>query len=376
MSLRQAVVQYWSAVISGKAREPVSGIVRALLTIVSWGYGVGARLRNLCYDRQFWMFKTVRLPAAVVSTGNVALGGTGKTPFVELLARRLEEMGRKTCILSRGYGRPSESRENDEYLMLRERLPKVPHLVGRERLLTGIHAILQFRSDVLILDDGFQHRKLAHDLDIVLVDALNPLGHGHLLPRGRLRERASGLRRAHLICLTHTDLAEPEALEAVRQRISRLAPDVPILEAKHQPRALRPLLPAGKEQPGRALAGKRVGAFCALGSPGSFLEELRRLGAEVVRQSLFPDHHRFTATDFERLFADARAASADVLVCTHKDAVKLLPDLAPPVPILALMMELVILRGHEHLDEALRRLPVKVGPMKLRYLGKEEGAED
>ncbi len=375
MSLHQRVVRYWSVAVSGEARGPVAGLLRAFLTPLAWGYGLGVKLRNLCYDRQFWMFKTVRLPVAVVSVGNIAVGGTGKTPFVALLAERLGGMGRKPCILSRGYGRGSEASHNDEYLMLRELLPDVPHLVGTERLLTGIHAILQFRSDVLILDDGFQHRKLARDLDIVLVDALQPLGLGHLLPRGRLRELVSGFGRAHLICLTHSDLVEPEALKKVRRRVRRLAPGVPILEAKHQPRALRPVLPDGEEQPVGALAGKRVAAFCALGSPESFIEEVRLLGAEVVHQALFPDHHRFTVSEFQRLCADAGDAGAELLLCTHKDAVKLPDDLSPPLPVLALEMELVILRGEEHLQEALSALPVKVGPMRLRYQGEEDSAE-
>ncbi|MCK4300612.1 MAG: tetraacyldisaccharide 4'-kinase, partial [Planctomycetes bacterium] len=375
------VIRYWLEAIAPSGSEgrrgwrPLAELLRVLLAVVSWPYGLVVKLRNFLYDRQFWMFKTVHFPVAVVSVGNVAVGGTGKTPFVELLARRLSERGRGVCILSRGYGHGSEARRNDEYLMLKELLPEVPHLVGPERLLTGIQAILQFRSDVLILDDGFQHRKLARDLDIVLVDALQPLGLGHLLPRGRLRELVSGLGRAHLICLTHSDLVEPEALEQVSQRVSRLTPGVPILEAKHQPRALRPVLPDGEEQPVGALAGKRVAAFCALGSPESFIEELRRLGAEVVHQALFPDHHRFTVSEFQRLCADAGDAGAELLLCTHKDAVKLPDDLSPPLPVLALEMELVILRGEEHLQEALSALPVKVGPMRLRYQGEEDSAE-
>ena len=375
MSLQQAVIRYWGVVVSGERRGLGAGLLRALLRFISWGYGLGVALRNLLYDRQFWMFKTVRLPVAVVSVGNIALGGTGKTPFVALLARGLQERGRKPCILSRGYGSHPAAEHNDEYLMLRELLPKVPHLVGRERLITGIQALLQFRSDVLILDDGFQHRKLARDLDIVLVDALEPLGLGYLLPRGRLRERPGDLRRAHLICLTHSDLVAPEVLKEVRGRVIGLAPDVPLLEAKHQPRALRPLLPAGGEEPVEALAGKQVAVFCGLASPESFLAEVRRLGAQVVHRALFPDHHRLSGQELERLSAEAREAGADLLLCTHKDAVKLPPDLAPPLPVLALEMELVILRGQEHLEEALGRLPTKVGPMRLRYQGEDEVEE-
>lgn len=383
MSPKQAAIRYWERVVSGQARGPSAGLLRALLRLLAWGYGLGVGLRNLLYDRQFWMFKTVRLPVPVVSVGNIALGGTGKTPFVALLARRLRAGGRRPCILSRGYGSRPAADYNDEYLMLKELLPEVPHLVGRERLITGLQALLQFRPDVLILDDGFQHRKLARDLDIVLVDALEPWGLGYLLPRGRLRERPRSLRRAHLICLTHSDLVTPERLEALREELGRLAPGVPILEASHEPRGLRPAVAGGsagaggpwdRRQPAEALAGRRVAAFCGLASPESFLREVRRLGAEVVHRSLFPDHHRLSEEELERLFADARQAGADLLLCTHKDAVKLPRHLAPPLPVLALEMELVILRGEEHLEEALRRLPAEVGPMRLRYQGAEEAA--
>ena len=357
MGLRQAAVRYWSSAIAGRAGGFWGAVLRTLLSTLSYGYGASVKLRNLLYDRQLWMFKTVRLPVAVVSVGNIAIGGTGKTPFVALLARRLEALGREPCILSRGYGPTREAAQNDEYLMLRELLPRVPHLVGKERLLTGLQAILQFHPQVLILDDGFQHRKLARNLDIVLVDALQPLGLGHLLPRGRLREPAGELRRADLICLTHSDLVERRRLEEVRERVRRLAPAVPILEAQHQPRRLRPVLPLGEGQPPEMLARKRAAVFCALGSPESFVAEVRRLGAEVVHQALFPDHHRPSGPELERLFADARSAQADLLVCTHKDAVKLPRDLLPPIPILALEMELVILRGEEQLEKALGGLP-------------------
>jgi tetraacyldisaccharide 4'-kinase len=363
MGLEQTAVRYWSSAIAGRGGGFWGAALRALLSALSYGYGASVKVRNSLYDRQLWMFKTVRLPVAVVSVGNIAIGGTGKTPFVALLAGRLEAMGRGPCILSRGYGPKREAAQNDEYLMLRELLPKVPHLVGKERLLTGLQAILQFRPQVLILDDGFQHRKLARNLDIVLVDALQPLGLGHLLPRGRLREPAGELRRADLICLTHSDLVTRHRLEEVRERVRRLAPAVPILEAKHQPRRLRPVLPLGEGQPPEMLAQKRVAAFCALGSPESFVAEVRRLGAEVVHQALFPDHHRPSGPELERLFADAQKAQADLLVCTHKDAVKLPRDLLPPVPILALEMELVILRGEEQLEKALAGLPA---PMSFR----------
>jgi tetraacyldisaccharide 4'-kinase len=419
MSLEQAAVRYWSSTVTGGGGGFWGAVLRALLWGLSCGYGASITLRNFLYDHQLWMFKTVRLPVAVVSVGNVAVGGTGKTPFVALLARRLEAMGRRPCILSRGYGPKREAAQNDEYLMLRELLPKVPHLVGKERLLTGLQAVLQFRPEVLVLDDGFQHRKLARNLDIVLVDALEPLGLGHLIPRGRLREPAGELRRADLICLTHSDLVEPARLEKVRERVHRLAPAVPILEAKHQSRRLRPVLPRpatgsgcpteklwcpptggrdepfgpepkaeglrrvgrgtlsegrgtafanwrtpGSEgQPPETLAKKRVAAFCALGSPESFVAELRRLGAEVVHQALFPDHHSPSGPELERLFTEARAAQAELLVCTHKDAVKLPRDLSPPIPVLALEMEMVILRGEEQLEKALVGLPA---PMSLR----------
>jgi len=355
--LREAVIRYWSSLVGGTRGGPVSAVLRAGLVPMAITYGAVVGVRNFLYNHQWWLFKPGKLPATVVSVGNIAVGGTGKTPFVELLARRLSALGRSPCILSRGYGRRTSAEENDEFRMLRERLPDVPHVVGEDRLVRGIEAMLRFRPDVLVLDDGFQHRRLGRDLDIVLVDALQPLGFGNLLPLGRLREPARNLRRADLICLTHTDLVSEAELDAVRRRVARLAPDAPVLEAKHQPRTLRPVLPPGEDKPTEALARKRVAVFCGLGSPASFLADLRQLGAEVVYQALFPDHHQFAPGELEDVDARATEAGAEALICTHKDAVKLRSDWRPAHPVFALMMELVILKGSEHLDAVLAKLP-------------------
>jgi tetraacyldisaccharide 4'-kinase len=344
-------------VVSGRERGPLTLLLRGVLAVLSVLYGGVVRVRNFLYDRRWWLFRPGRLPAAVVSVGNIAVGGTGKTPFVEVLSRRLLALGRRPCILSRGYGSRTPAEANDEFRMLRERIPSVPHIVGEDRVVHGIEAVLRFLPDVLLLDDGFQHRRLARDLDIVLVDALQPLGFGNLLPLGRLREPARGLRRASLVCLTHTDLVTPEALDEVRQRVARLAPGVPVLETKHQPQALRAVAPAGDERAPESLADKPVWAFCALGSPASFLADLEKLGADVVGESLFPDHHQFRDVELDEIDGSASRAEAEWLVCTHKDAVKLPDGWQPALPVFILMMELVILSGQEALEAALAGLP-------------------
>ena len=172
----------------------------------------------------------------MVGVGNLTLGGTGKTPCVEYVADLYRQHEYRVAILSRGYrGEHNETGRNDEAMLLEENLPDVPHLQGRDRAALAATAVEELESEVLVLDDGFQHRRLARDLDIVLIDATNPWGFGYLFPRGALREPVSGLRRAGVVMITRADRASSEAIETMRQRIRHYA-SVPIVQTRHQPR--------------------------------------------------------------------------------------------------------------------------------------------
>src|SRR5947209_3482800 len=190
--------------------------------------------RNVLFDRG-WA-RSHRAAVPVISVGNLTVGGTGKTPCVEYVARFFRRMELSVAILSRGYG--AEHGPNDEALVLEENLPDVPHLQGADRVTLARTAVEELESEVLVLDDGFQHRRLARDLDIVLIDATNPWGHGYLLPRGLLRESPRGLKRAGVVMLTRCDQVSGDEVKRIRERVGQLAPQAAVVETIHRPAGL------------------------------------------------------------------------------------------------------------------------------------------
>lgn len=343
------------ALIRGESRGPLAGLARVGLRLIAFPYGWAVRLRNLAYGRG-WK-KRIRVSVPVVSVGNLTLGGTGKTPCVEFLARRLRGLGRQVAILSRGYRADGGSNHgpNDEALVLEDNCPDVPHLQGPDRAALAEVAIGELESDVLVLDDGFQHRRLHRDLDIVLIDATNPWGHGHLFPRGLLREPKSSLRRAHLAMITRCAMVDASVLDGLKTEIRALAPHVPVVESDHRPAAW--VNASRHEQPADAFRGKNVAAFCGLGNPDAFRRTLVDLGCTVTAWRTFPDHHGYTREDIDALRAWARELPADtVIATTQKDLVKIRLDQLGERPLWALRIELAILRGEESLDAALDNL--------------------
>lgn len=312
------------ALVRGQRRGPLAALGRLGLWALSLPYGAAVRLRNLAYDLGWLPRGGVEVP--VISVGNLTTGGTGKTPCVEYVAGYFRDRDYRVCILSRGYG--AEQGANDEFLVLADLLPDVPHLQGADRLALARTAIEELESQVLVLDDGFQHRRLIRDVNLVLIDATCPWGHGHLLPRGLLREPASGLRRADAVIVTRCDQAEAGEVEAIRRRVEQLAPGRPIAETVHEPVEL--LNASGASAPLHTVHGRRVGAFCGIGNPEAFRRTLLDLGATDVDLRIYPDHHAYTRADVEALRAWAGALPAGaIIVTTQKDLVKLrLDDLA------------------------------------------------
>lgn len=332
------------ALIRGEARGPFAALARFGLWLLSLGYGVAVRLRNLAYSRG-WV-RTHRVDRPVISVGNLSVGGTGKTPCVEYVADFFRGE-HQVAILSRGYG--AQHGPNDEALVLEENLPDVPHLQGPDRVDLANRAIEELESDVLVLDDGFQHRRLARDLDLVLIDATDPWGLGHLLPRGLLREPLSGLRRADAIILTRCDQG---AVGAVRDWIARRFPGKPIAEAVHEPVALKN---TAEERPLVELKNRPVGAFCGLGNPEAFRRTLGDLGATVADFRAYPDHHPYGRDDVEGLARWAESLPGDAwLVTTQKDFVKLRVDRLGGRPLWAVRVRLTFRAGQSELDDLLR----------------------
>jgi tetraacyldisaccharide 4'-kinase len=309
---------YYRALVSGRSRGFWPSLQRGGLRAVSVPYGWAVRLRNRLYDRGWKRCR--RLPVPVISVGNLTLGGTGKTPCVEYVARFCRQNGLRVAILSRGYG--STAGHNDEALVLEENLPDVPHLQGADRAALAAIAVKEWASDVLVLDDGLQHRRLARDLDLVLLDATEPWGYGHLFPRGMLREPRSGLRRAGFVMLTHCDQVDESERVRLRETVARLAPGVPVAETSHGPVDL--VNSKQRTAPLREVAERPVVAFCGIGNPNAFRRTLAHLGAEVCAFRTFADHHAYTRTDIDDLNTWARRRAARCIVLTtQKDLVKL-----------------------------------------------------
>jgi len=282
------------------------------------------------------------------------VGGTGKTPLVEFLARWFRRHDVRVTLISRGYAAQCGAR-NDEALELEQRLPDVPHLQNPDRVEAAQTAIVEFECQLILLDDAFQHRRIARDLDIVLIDAAAPFGFDHVLPRGLLREPLSGLRRADIVALSRADMIEPDRREAIRDRVRRYAPEAAWLELVHRPRAL--LSAGGEETPVDALVGKRVAAFCGIGNPAGFEHTLKSCGMTVAALREFPDHHDYSKDDVQSLIEWA-AAQSDIaaVVCTHKDLVKLEIDELGSLPLWAVTIGLDILAGHEEFEARLQQI--------------------
>jgi tetraacyldisaccharide 4'-kinase len=340
---------HYLRLVSGEARGLWPALQRLGLRAASLPYGLAVRLRNTAFQRG-WL-ASERVPVPVVSIGNLTAGGTGKTPCVEYVARFYRGLDRRVAILSRGYG--GAGGRNDEALVLEENLPDVPHLQGADRVALARTAVEELESEVLLLDDGFQHRRLARDVDVVLIDATVPWGHGYLLPRGLLREPPSSLRRASVLVLTRCDQAPAEQRERLRQTLARIAPQVPVVETTHRPVEL-----SNSESENAPLEFLREGpsaAFCGLGNPAAFRRSLLDLGARLEDFRVYPDHHAYSRADVEELrhWAGGLPAGA-AIVTTQKDLVKLRLSRLGDRPLWCLRIRLHVESGQDALEECLR----------------------
>ena len=340
---------YYLHLLSGETRGLGPALARLGLRAASVPYGLAVRLRNTAYARG-WL-RSEPVPVPVVSVGNLTAGGTGKTPCVEYIARFYRKLNRRVAILSRGYRGAGGC--NDEALLLKENLPDVPHLQAADRVALARTAFSKLESEVLVLDDGFQHRRLARDVDVVLIDTTAPWGHGYLLPRGLLREPPSSLRRAHVLVLTRCDQAPAEQRDRLRRTLSRIAPHKPVVETTHCPVEL-----SNRDGENAALELLRDGpaaAFCGIGNPEAFRRSLLDLGARLGDFRVYPDHHAYGRADIEELhrWADGLPAGT-VIVTTQKDVVKLRLSRLGDRPLWWLRIRLCVESGQDALDGCLR----------------------
>jgi tetraacyldisaccharide 4'-kinase len=269
--------------------------------------------------------------------------------MVEWLARHARRLGVRVAILSRGYGQTEGL--NDEGRVLEDNLPDVPHLQGSDRAALARIAVEELESQLLLLDDGFQHRRLARNLDIVLIDALDPFGGGYLLPRGLLREPISSLRRADFVVLTRADLVDPATRTAIRTKLERQAGPLKWAEARHAP---VDLLDAHAQVLAlETLSPRRAIAFCGIGNPEGFRRTLEELNVPLVGFRVFADHHPYSRTDVDQLVSWTRETEADLVLTTQKDLVKLRLTRLGTAPLLAVRIGLVFLNGGETIQDAL-----------------------
>ena len=318
-------------------------------------YGAVTRTRLSLYRRG--TFHTTKLNRPVISVGNITTGGTGKTPLVEWVARTVAAEGKKVCILTRGYGRkdphlqvivsdgydvlatPNEA--GDEPYLLATRLVGLSAVISSaDRIAAGQEAIKDFGTDCFVLDDGFQHLRLARDLNIVTIDATNPWGGGRLLPFGRLRETPDSLGRADCVVITRCD--QVRELDDLRSEIRRLTGGRPIFHSQMRTARVSPL----KDGSDTSSPPSRVAAFCAVGNPHSFFEHVRRGGFELALQKYYPDHHVYSQDEIDALAQAAKEVGAEALITTAKDAVKL-RTLSFSLPCYVLEIEMEFDNGEE-----------------------------
>jgi tetraacyldisaccharide 4'-kinase len=359
---------------AGALRWVLSGLSKIYLAIV--------QMRLALYRGR--IFRSHSHGCLVISVGNLTVGGTGKTPVVEMLARALQDGGRRVAILSRGYKsvpRPFflrladkltrrkslfvprvvsdgvslllDSRTaGDEPFMLANNLRGVVVLVDRDRVKSGIYAIKEFGSDVLILDDGFQYVKMRHGLEVVLIDRQAPFGNEYMLPRGTLREPPENLRRATHIFLTKCDGSDNSETIARIRRYNRTAE---IIECTHRPKHLRNFS-TGEVKPLEFLQGLKIGSLSGIAVPESFESALRGLGAELELTQSYADHHRYSTKEIDRFIRRCARRNLDAVLTTEKDAVRIPRIMNPEVPVYYMRVEIEILAGQETWERFVGRL--------------------
>ncbi len=339
--------RYIHSLMKDEKRGFIHILPKLLLYIISLFYRAIIKIWNFCY--QEGIFKIHKVDAKVISVGNITVGGTGKTPFAIFLAGLLKKQGRSLAILIRGYG-------DDEWRMLEKNIPSVPVMKGRDRLRSAKKAKSIHNSEILILDDGFQHRRLKRDLDIVLIDAHQSFGNECIFPRGMLREPLSALKRADIIVLTKADFGIGN-IRNLRITLSGVLQKHKALEAVYKPTCFIDLRD-GNRLNFKTVQNKKICVLSAIADSAYFKYMLKNLGADLVEAIDYPDHHNYTEGDLMYVEKKALESGCEFIITTEKDAVKLenLQLKTYNLQLLALHIELEITKGMEELIDRLNRL--------------------
>lgn len=382
LSNKEKLERFFLAVISEQREGGGADFLRWMLRYLSYIYGAITAGRNFLYEKRIFRHHT--LGCQVISIGNLTVGGTGKTPVVEIFARALQKEGRKVAILSRGYKKTEHSpakkmldkitgRERrrpprvvsdgtallldsamsgDEPYMLASNLPDVAVLVDRDRVKSGRYAIDKMQCDTLVLDDGFQYRRLKHRLEIVLVDFTNPFSNGYVLPRGLLRESAGNIRRADFIFITKSTGRDSEKL---KEQLRALNPRAEISECAHRPKHLQNVY-TGERKELNFLQQAKVALVSGIAAPQGFESEVKRLGAALVYLKRFADHHRYRQQEIIDIINKAKKNQAAAIITTEKDAVRFPKIERQDVPVFFLRVEIELLSGVEDFYACISRI--------------------
>lgn len=289
-----------------------------ILLPLSWLYALGLILRRIL--RSTGIAKTYRPPVRTISVGNITAGGTGKSPLVEFLCTELKKQSLSVVVARRNRAAwPSNADLTDEAKVFSENVPETPQVLGRSKE-DCVRRACASRPDIVLVDDGFQTLFLERDLDIITIDATSPFGNGFLLPAGTLREPPYELRRADAVVLTHCLEIMPEAKDALVRKLRRWTSSE-IFEARYVVDNVATL--SGDSADPSTMAGKKIFAFCGIGSPAGFVRTLERLNCVVAGKSIFSDHHVYCSDDLSTIKKDAEKCGAEMIVTTQKDAVRL-----------------------------------------------------
>ena len=374
-------IQFVVDVVYDRINNNIADIIGFILNLFSILFAQIIKIRYFLYDKR--LLKNNPLGCLVIVVGNITVGGTGKTPVVEKLAKTLQQNGRKVGIISRGYKSKKESLikkmlrfitngevappkvvsdgknvllgsklAGDEPYMLAKNLPGVVVVCDKNRVKAGYFAIKDFGCDTLVLDDGFQYLKLKGSLNICLVDSTNPFGNEHLLPRGILREPLHRLSKADYILITKTkNIQQCEELHRTIRKYNSLAK---MIYCTHTPRFLVDIK-SQEEKNLDFIRGKKAAIFSGIAYPESFEGTIKEQGADIIYTKRFLDHHRFSKGEIKTVFMEAFASGAEMILTTEKDAVRL-PKIFPKIPLYYLRLEIDLLSNEEDFNSLAERI--------------------
>ncbi|UCD91075.1 MAG: tetraacyldisaccharide 4'-kinase [Desulfobacterales bacterium] len=347
------------------ARKPA--FLVQLLTLISIVYGGLVKLRETLYKKDLLQSKTLLCP--VISIGNITLGGVGKTPMAIYMAKRIERLGYRVAVISRGYKGKAEKTggvvcdgrmiymapemAGDEPYMIAKTLKTIPVIVGQDRYKAGMLAIERFTPDVLLLDDGFQHLGIGRDIDLVLLDSKKPFGNTYLFPRGTLRETASALKRGDAVILTRSDIENPVPLD----QIKRLIPGKPIFQSVHTPYIVKIVTSRNPKLDDRLNISSKVGfdvfkntsvfAFSGIARNDDFRRTIKRFGCRVKGFSAFPDHHQYSDKELDTLSNSAMDRSVDFIMTTEKDYIRIVHKIEWPIDLVVVGIK-ISFKNNDH----------------------------